>query len=229
MLRKTLYLKEEMVVDPKLKVMIAKLLPSRHLDAFLDGNLHMNNAAYFRTLEGDGGLRSDSDEGIEWARQVTSLSLQDEDGAWIPIGGLINPVKYWTDESVDFNMFCMYMFSDQPDDVFDDRNLAFGDTYVLITNLPEFIRRVREAAIKLGRGLGHGPVEYVSHVSHDGPMGPFRKFAHYSHQKEFRIALKGGGGAATTLKIGDIRDICGHGPLSELGDLIRWLKPKGGL
>lgn len=216
-----------MKVDPHLKIMLAKLLPSRHLEAFLDGNLHMNSAAFFKELESDGGIRADRDEGLASALQIKELAVQDQDGKWIPVGGIMNPVRYWTEKSADFNMFCMYMFSDRPEDTFDERNLAFGDTYVLITNLPEFISRVRNAAVELGRICGHGPVEYVNADEHHGLMGPFRKFSSYAFQKEFRIALKGGGGAVTTLSIGDIRDICVVGPSAEFGDLIQGLKPVG--
>jgi hypothetical protein len=217
--------KEHMKVDPQLRVMVAKLLAADYVDAFLDGNLHMNSAAYFKKLESDGGIRADEDEGLQSALQIKELSVQDKDGSWVPVGGIINPVRYWTEESADFNMLCLYMFSDQPEDTFDDRNLAFGDAFILITNLPEFIQRVRKAAVNLGRTCGHGPVEYVGADAHNGHMGAFRKFSQYQFQKEFRIALKGGGGVPTTLGIGDIRDICAVGATSDLGALIQRLKP----
>lgn len=213
-----------MAIDPRTKVMGVKLIQSRYLDAFLDGNLHMNSAAYFKKLESDGGIRADSDEGLESAFQIKELAVQDKDGTWVPVGGIINPVRYWTEESADFNMFCLYMLRDQPDDTFDDRNLGFGDTFVVLTNFPEFIKRVRKAAVELARTCNHGPVEYISPEIHNGLMGPFRKFASYGFQKEFRIVLQGGGGSATTLAIGDIRDICAHRRLSDLGDFIQQVR-----
>jgi hypothetical protein len=213
-----------MKIDPRTKVMGVKLLQSRYLDSFLDGNLYMNSAAYFKTLESDGGVRADSDEGLESAFQVKELSIQDKDGTWVPIGGLTGPVRYWTDESANFNMFCLYLLTDQADAHFDDKNLGFGDTFVVLTNFPEFIRRVRAAAEALGRTCNHGPIEYVSREHHNGPMGPFRKFSDYQFQNEFRIVLKGGESSATTLSIGDIRDICQQGRLSELNDFIQTVR-----
>lgn len=210
-------------MDSKTKVMALKMLPESRLKSFLDGDLYMNSAAYFKKLESGDAVRADQHEGLEWARQVAEVSVQD-DGKWIPIGGLINPVTYSTEKSADFNMFCMYMFTDQLDDPFDGRNLGFGDAFALITNLPEFIRRVRLAANALERPFGHGPVEYVDPKTHDGPMGAFRKFTSYSYQNEFRLAIEGGNGEPITLKIGDIRDITFIGQTNNLATIIEQIK-----
>jgi hypothetical protein len=211
-------------VDKNTRVMVVKLLPERHLESFLNGDLHMNSAAFFKKLDGGDVVRSDRHEGLEWARQIKELSIQAENGEWIPVGGIINPLTYHTKESSNFNMFCMYMFTDQQGESFDTRNMDFGDTFVMITNFLEFLQRVKTAAEKLRRNCYHGPVGYVSPQTHDGKMGPFRKFDSFSYQNEFRIILEGGDGNPTTLQIGDIRDIALVGNSAELAEIIERLK-----
>jgi hypothetical protein len=211
-------------MDKTTRVMAVKMLKEERLEGFLDGNLYMNSAAYFKSLESGDAVRADSHEGAHWAQQIKEISIRDENGEWIPIGGVINPITYHNDESSNFNMFCMYMFTDQPNDPFDDRNLGFGECFAMIVNLPEFLRRVRAAADKLGRECRYGPVEYVAQETHDGYMGPFCKFDSFAYQHEYRIILPGGHGAPTTLQIGDIRDITWCGPITKLGEVIEQLK-----
>lgn len=211
-------------MDEKTRVMIVKLLKAERVDSFLDGNVYMNSAAYFKELDSADVVRSDRHEGLHSARQVKEISVQDSNGQWIPIGGIINPVTYFTDESSNFNMFCMYIFNDNPDEPFNEKNLAFGESFVLILDIVEFLRRVRVAAQNLDRECAHAPVEYVDGSSYDGPMGPFRKFDSFSYQNEYRIVLRGGEGNPITLQIGNIRDIAVVGQTKELGELINKIK-----
>jgi hypothetical protein len=213
-----------MWMDKNTRVMAVKMLKEERLESFLDGNVYMSSAAYFKTLESGDVVRADRHEGAALARQIKELSIQGENGEWIPIAGIINPLVYHTEESSNFNMFCMYMFTDQPNDPFDDRNLDFGERFAMIVNLPEFLRRVQVAAEKLGRECRYGPVEYVAPETHDGYMGPFRKFDSFSYQHEYRIVLRDGNGNPTTLQIGDIRDITCCGSITKLGEVIEQLK-----
>jgi hypothetical protein len=75
-----------MSMNKTTKVMVAKMLKEERLERFLDGNIYMNSAAYFKTLESGDVVRADSHEGAEWARQIKELSIQGENGEWIPIG-----------------------------------------------------------------------------------------------------------------------------------------------
>jgi hypothetical protein len=213
-----------MPMNKTTRVMAVKMLKEKHLESFLNGNVFMNPAAYFKTLESGDVVRADSHEGAHWARQIKELAVQDENGGWIPIAGIINPLVYFTENSANFNMFCMYMFTDQPDDPFDERNLDFGERFAMIINLPEFLRRLRVAAEMLGQECSYAPVEYVAQETHDGYMGPFRKFDSFSYQHEYRIVLPGGNGKPLALQIGDIRDITYCGPITKLGEVIEQLK-----
>lgn len=205
---------------PPRKVALMKLLPSQHLDSFLNGNIFMNTPTYFSALEAADTVRSDCDEGIHASLQVKELCIADDDGQWIPIGGLINPVIHRTTEAADYNMFCMYTLTEASDEPVDDRNLAFGDTFVVITSAPEFLKRFKAAAVKAGRESAFSVIEYVDRNTYHGPMGPFRKFSSFSYQNEYRMVLQGGNGEPAVLEIGDIRDICVVGPSVEINQRL---------
>lgn len=198
------------------KVALIKLMPSQYLDSFLDGNLLMNTPTYFSALEEADVARSDRDEGVNASLQVKEISIANDDGRWIPISGLVNPVIHRTQGAVDYNMFCMYTCTEHSNEPFDDRNLKFGDTFIVIKSASEFLKRFNVAAQKIGRKTFYSLVEYVDRDTYHGPMGPFRKFSSFSYQNEYRMVLCGSGEKSIILEIGDIRDICDVGPSNEI-------------
>jgi hypothetical protein len=103
----------------------------------------------------------------------------------------------------------------------DPRNLAFGDSYIVLTNGQEFVNRVRSAPLPKGRKLHLGLIQYVERTTYDGRLEPFRKFGDFSYQQEFRLAVFGGDGNEFELAIGDISDICVVGPTSEINERLR--------
>lgn len=200
-----------------------KLLNAEYVEPFLRGNIYMNSSMYFANLDGGDKVRSDRSEGLHWAYQVQSICIA-KDGCWLPIQGLINPVTHRTPASSGYNMFCLYTFNSDPQDSFDSRNLGFGDSFVIIHNLKEFVERVKVAVECLGRELNCGLVQYVDRNSYHGPMGPFRKIDDFAYQNEFRFVLAGGMGDAITLQIGDLTDIATAGNALELNSLIHKVK-----
>ena len=203
-------------------VILIKLLPAKFVKDFLDGNIYLNTDDFFTKVDSSDKVRFDLAEGADHSRQVKEIAIADKNGNYIPIGGLINPVIYRSANKEPINILCMYAYNDKSDDIFDVSNLSFGDEAIIITDLKEFIRRLKNAAKFLGKNLNYGPVTYVNRKTHDGVMGPFRKFDCYKKQNEFRFVLSGGDGDPTILKIGDIRDITMTSPSSKIN-----LIPKG--
>ncbi|CAO1665062.1 DUF1851 domain-containing protein [Halomonas sp. NYA30] len=192
------------------EIILVKILPQEYLNDFLDGNLYMNTDAYFTSIEGDGFLRSDTDEGADEALQFKEIAVQDSEGNFVPIGCAISPLIYRNGYKENKNFLCMYMFTDDSNFYFDKRNIGFGDTAVIIKDSKEFVRRFEEAAKASPKRLIIGPVEYVNKREHHGKMGPFRKFSEYEYQSEFRFVLFGGideNPSALRFPIGNIRDI----------------------
>ena len=189
------------------RVALVKLLPEKFAEDFLNGNLYLNTFAYFSQLDQSDIVRSDPHDGAIEARQVLEVAIQEPTGNWIPIGGVQSPIIVHNDEISNLNILCFYTLTDRPGDEFDDRNLEFGEVAVFISNLPEFIRRVRQAVAVSSWTVAHGPVEYVKRKTHDGLMGPFRKFQDYSYQSEFRFVFTTGKRSPLRLEIGSLRDI----------------------
>jgi len=189
------------------RVALVKLLPEKYAEDFLNGSLYLNTCAYFSQRDQRDVVRSDPHDGALEAKQVLEVSIQDPKGNWIPIGGVQNPIIFRNDELSKLNILCLYTLTDRPEDAFDERNLDFGNIAVFISDIPEFIRRVHQAAAASNWSVAQGPVEYVERKTHDGFMGPFRKFRDYSYQSEFRFVFTTGKRAPFRLEVGSLRDI----------------------
>lgn len=198
------------------KILLSKILDEIYVDDFLNGNLYLNTDNYFAEIDGSDALRSDINEGADAARQIKEISIQNDSGDMVPIGGVQNPLIYRYGSKEAINVLCMFMFTDQSHFSFDERNLNFGNTAILIKDAKEFVKRFKSAAYSAKRKLSHGPVEYVHRASYDGVMGPFKKFSEYSYQNEFRFVLHGGDLKPVIFPIGSIRDICTVCDSSEL-------------
>jgi len=134
------------------------------------------------------------------------LDVQSEQGGWLPLP-VIGPTKLRSEMTDTLNVLCLYAVTNRENDSFDQRNLGFGCTTVIINDLMEFIRRVRLTAESLGKDVAHGPVQYINPQTYCGVMGPFKKYLEFSYQNEFRFVFTNGSGIACRLSIGDLRDI----------------------
>ncbi|MBS7351275.1 MAG: hypothetical protein KIG95_14225 [Comamonas sp.] len=210
------------------RVVLVKILPAAFVEDFLNGELYLNTCAYFSQLDQTDFVRADPHDGVLETIQVAEVAIQDDKGNWIPIEGVINPVVSRSDELLNFNIFCLYTITDQPADQFDDRVCEFGDVAIFISDLLEFVRRVREAAVASGWEISHGPVQYVDPVVHDGFMGPFRKFHTYSYQNEFRFLFRTKKRGPCRLSVGNLRDIIyvtASSKVAEIRQIMRGSDP----
>lgn len=188
-------------------VILVKLLSEEYVESFLDGNLYLNTATYFSQLDQSDSVRADPNDCVSEARKVLEVAIQDDKENWVSIGGVQNPIIFRSDELRDLNILCLYTLTDRHVDTFDDRNLKFGSVAIFISNLPEFVRRVRKAAEVSKWPIQHGPIDYVDRTEIDGSMGPFRKFQDFSYQREFRFAFITNKREACYLNVGNLRDI----------------------
>jgi hypothetical protein len=190
-----------------------------YIDDFISGHLHMNTLAYFANSEAS-EVRHDKFEGNSyWVRGDLQIEIN---GKFHSIPGLTGPLAYSGPNSRDTNVFCMYAFlASRAGEPISNRVLAFGDTFALLRDFDEFLRRVRLAAEKVGCHAQCELVEYVDSELHEGRMGPFRKASQFSYQSECRIALLPGTGSACPLNVGDLSDITIVGPTADLNRRIR--------
>lgn len=150
------------------------------------GQLFMRTLNDFRRDEAD-ELRGDENEGTHWTIQPDLAKLQMEvDGVFREIPGIVGPIRYSRDLDKGVNIFCMYALRRRnPQTLIDLKNFSFGDTYVLLKDGDEFLRRVRRASIPNGQQLCWRLVEYVDPNTYSGAMGIFSKFSTFNTRVSF--------------------------------------------
>ena len=203
------------------RVILIKILKEEFVKDFLDGNIYMNSDRFFTEIDEKDLVRFDKDEGADKSWQVKSISIANEQGKWVPIGGIINPVIYRHSNKNPINILCLYAYSDRKNDNFNKLNLDFGCTAIIIKDLNEFIRRLKESAKNKGKNIWHGPVTYFDRETYHGNMGPFSKFSNYEYQNEFQFIATNGSSDPITLEIGDIRDIVMVAPSNTISKIPR--------
>lgn len=220
-------------MSTKQEFALFKFGESEHIESFVnEGLLHMNTLRYFRDLEAKcDRVRPDRDEGSTWCIQANkaAISMKPRD-AWIKVGTILGPIRT-TDGREDItNVFCMFALHTNPvsEPLVHEKNFEFGDTFAVLTNPVEFLRRVNEAAVCESLSVHKGLVEYFNSSTYHGPMGPFRKFSEFAYQSEFRIAIEGGKNEPLRLKIGSLLDIAKIGTLAEINNIISIHPPHSG-
>ena len=204
----------------------------RHIRDFRDnGHIYMNPLSYFVRLEEDES-RSDPNEALTYNLPATGGKLnRRQDGEWIEMGTIAGSVRYSHDEDRRGNVFCMYALchNESPDTTIDPRNFKFGDTFAVIVNAEEFLRRVAQAAAELDHTLRTDMVEYVDSQTYRGKMGIFRKFSTFAYQSEFRLALVPGKEEPYDLCVGSLSDIVKIGPLRDINERMVFTPGRDGL
>jgi hypothetical protein len=214
---------------------VFKFGASEHIEQFARGLLYMNTLKHFVEIE-TSSLRKDSHEGTSHLRQGDGAILQikitaevakafnmpSADGQFKPIANLRGPIRFRPDALQSVNVFCMYALRESAaDTLVDAKNFGFGDSFALLKDFDEFIKRVEAAVPGTGQELRYDLVKYIDDTSYEGPVGIFKKLSDFSYQSEFRIGLFPGTGAPLRLQVGDLSDIVILGRLPELNERLR--------
>ena len=192
----------------------------------MNGKMYAKKLKYFRRLEEKcEGSRGDEHEGvIAWGQPG---KVEFEINGFDMSKDLAEPVSLSSYRLDELNVLCLYTGRiknakngrrTDPDKIrrqllIHERCKKFGDYVVLLTNGPEFLRRLTIAADNRGIRAAHGPVRYYDpdkfSGSFPGIRGAFMKQSAFEFQQEYRIVFEpritipG----PLTLEIGDIRDI----------------------
>ncbi len=198
-------------------VALFKLGERDHMAQLLnDGHVFMRPLLEFKNHE-NSPPRADPDEGSGYCRQATGAILRMEhEGEWLDVGELTGPIKVTDRNLLKTNIYCLH--APRRNDcgrVLELHRLAFGDSYVLILNADEFLRRLTQAITQAGHEPHCVLVEYVDKSTYTEPMGAFRNFSHYSDQKELRVAAMPGTGSPLSLYLGNLSDIAIMGQTTE--------------
>jgi hypothetical protein len=194
----------------KLRMILMRVSARPYLEEMrLSGLIYMNPAKFFHNLENQ--AQGDRFEGSQWV-------IQPKDGGNLYLGDrkqgqavvftpeeIVGPVSAYTRGH---NIFCMYSVS-RPTDLFpvNDRINEFGDSFILVTNTLEFVRRLCEASENAALPFQAGLVKYQDFSTYSGDTGLFVKALEYEWQREYRFVVYTGKGEPLKLYLGNIEDI----------------------
>jgi hypothetical protein len=203
------------------------------------GHLHMKPSARFSELEKEAlatcstvdPVRADRFEGADFIYHPKEHEIVIEGPGALDSHGKpqnfkvsISPEEIAAHTSISINdlscnIYCMYATT-APQCV-DRLNFKFGNSFVIILNTLEFLRRFSSAANALGLKYQCGLVDYYDLDKHSGPTGPFRKPSSFTYQNEFRLIVRPGSNQAINLMIGNVEDITSEIlPLCKINQLF---------
>jgi len=106
-----------------------------------------------------------------------------------------------------YSMFCITRDNLNPNKLFHDDILKFGDCCVIITDVIEFINRIEKELSKQGLKCTYRPVTYKNYKKFSRKIDIFTKDKLFKNQKEFRFFVKNNKNEKMFLNIGSIKDI----------------------
>ena len=208
-----------------------------HADDFVRGQIFANRLSEFKQAEdSDESGRMDRHEGtIAWLQPGTGrLTLNGMDMS-DDLAGPIQIQKNWLNH---LNVFCVHaahsgdldlasLSNDNAEALrqeltIPDECLSLGKYAVVVTNVPEFIKRMKDSARAKGYRIRWGLVKYYDPATFHGNFhdeeAAFWKQNHYNFQREFRFIMNSGslGEEPLVMDIGDIRNITLQLESSEL-------------
>ena len=183
-----------------------------------EGLLYMRPLAEFAELEESETGRGDRFEGTTNLIQPGKLIF---DTGPLGLGQIIaqpsdlaGPVRIILNRTKSCDVYCMVAPPMRGDEemveLVSSEVIKFGEAFVMVTNVTEFIRRVVLATYDKKNavsGLEYGLVDYYNSDEDSGEVGRFRKRSKYAYQNEFRIVVKPGSREPRRLLIGSLLDI----------------------
>ena len=211
-----------------------------HASNFMNGRLYANKLSYFQNLEEpDRARRGDRHEGIvAWGQPgIIKVEINGHDLS----NDLAAPAWLSSDRLREFNVVCMHAGHVESSGTRPLEDLCqirkrllipeeckkFGQIAVAIKNGPEFLNRVKVAALMNGYREAHGLVEYYDPLTFSGFFpgisGAFKKQEKFRSEREYRIVLETGsmGTDAVVLDIGHIGDIAMFSTIDEINQTMR--------
>lgn len=198
-----------------------------HADKFLDGLLYMNPMDYFVRLDECESIgRGDRHEGVSAWLQPNEIQLE-INGIRIDSADLAGPVSLQSHRHLAENIFCMhagYVGGNAPSEFattveFEQavkiplQNISLGQCSAVITNVKEFLQRVKIAAGRQNVALRGQLVNYYDPTTFCGLIAeevtPFSKQIRFAYQREYRLVANRqySDPSPYTLDIGSLRDI----------------------
>jgi len=194
------------------------------------GLLYLNTLEFYRKLENDDERRDLNEGAVKVCNlQGGVLYIKDsETDEFKTVAQLTkSTIRELNSNIQNLNVYCLYYLKSQMPIknisalISSQVKLGFGDHAVIILDAPEFVTRIKRAAIKKGYKHYRGLVKYVDLSAEEVEVGPFVKDQSFSHQSELRVAVYTGinDGNAIKLKLGSLQDIAIIMPTNSLDAL----------
>ncbi len=205
---------------------LIKIGQQKYIEALRNqGHLYLNTVNYFKGIEE--AQRGDANEGVGRIEQVNWLKIQIGDKIIEmkkdqPLNRLVNAQLRITNPELQGNIYSMISISSDTtanEAINDERNSILGDTFLIITNVSEFIKRINNQLKILGLKPQYGYVSYYDPNIHNGDLNIFQKEIRFKHQSEFRLFIEHQINSVLQFKIGTIEDISRIFPISEFKNI----------
>ncbi|MBO0573424.1 hypothetical protein EXQ42_00140 [Clostridium botulinum] len=192
-----------------------------------EGKLYMNSIGCYKEIEEEVKyLRKDESEGI-------CRNYQPNKNKLIINNMIIDPehiegsIKVSKNKDLKKHIYCMYSLYYQNDSIshkdliIDKKVKEFGEWFLLINDVSEFLQRVSKKLKTLNVDFKGKLVEYKDLNKYNGKVDLFTKNANYAYQKEYRIVLDCYNEDPYILDIGDISDISKIGQTKDIFNMIK--------
>ncbi|NFH34360.1 hypothetical protein FDC49_18060 [Clostridium sporogenes] len=192
-----------------------------------EGKLYMNSIGCYKKIEEEVKyLRKDESEGI-------CRNYQPNKNKLIINNMIIDPehiegsIKVSKNKDLKKHIYCMYSLYYQNDSIshkdliIDKKVKEFGEWFLLINDVSEFLQRVSKKLKTLNVDFKGKLVEYKDLNKYNGKVDLFTKNANYAYQKEYRIVLDCYNEDPYILDIGDISDISKIGQTKDIFNMIK--------
>lgn len=192
---------------------LIKIGKTPHQQALFEkGEIYMQTHEYFRKLEDKNG-RGDIFEGAEKIEQLkwvkikaegVEITLKKEDGSLAR--GNVASIK----SDYFYNIYSMIGFSSKDIGKIEPipkKNEGLGDYFILIHNVKEFNKRIKQKLDELQIQHQWSWVTYYDEYQLEGEISPFHKPSAFQYQKEVRIVAVNEKDEPLKFEIGSIADI----------------------
>lgn len=201
---------------------LIKVGQKEHIESLLKtGQIYANTVEFFRGLEAKDEQRRDNSEGAISSFEPKDFSMSLEDGTTLPLKYENLRMRFYAPEFEKTHLFCMYHVTPEfagKGPIIDPRNIEFGDTALVITDVEEFINRMQSAGEEYG--LNIGPVRYYSLNDDQFNLSVFDKPDFFKHQSEFRFHFSDTSPGPLEFSIGSLEDIA----IVIDSEKLRWTK-----
>mgnify|MGYP000877935856 FL=1 len=179
---------------------------------FEKGQIYMQTAQYFKTLEDDEG-RGDKLEGAINVEQLTWIKMLSGDQEILiekSNGSMIRGNVVTDDLNFNCNIYSMIGLTEDDINIeapIDLSNSSLGDYFILIYNVREFNKRIKEKLEEMKLKNSWDMVTYYDEYQHEGKLDIFMKSAKFKSQKEIRYVAFRDENEPLIFEIGNISDI----------------------